>query len=139
MFCDTLQDHASYHKDKQVWSWFNSNPHWLEVHHLPPYSPEFNPSGRLWQHTRKNRTHNRFFSGVDALFAALTRVFTEMQSYPQLIQSYLSPFCWATCPFIYAQLYSVRLLWFWQGIPWLRGGAYKLDNGSGEMLRTHRA
>jgi hypothetical protein len=30
---------------------------------------------------------------VDALFATLTRVFTEMQSYPQLIQSYLTPFC----------------------------------------------
>ena len=28
-----------------------------------------------------------------ALFATLTRVFTEMQSYPQLIQSYLTFFC----------------------------------------------
>ena len=88
-----IQDNASYHKDADVWAWFKSNRHWLEVHQLPPYSPEFNPTERLWQHTRKNGTHNRFFGGMDALLATLTRVFGEMQSHPQLIQSYLTPFC----------------------------------------------
>ncbi|MGD0966373.1 MAG: transposase, partial [Candidatus Acidiferrales bacterium] len=65
----------------------------LEVHQLPPYSPELNPTERLWQHTRRNGTHNRFFSGVDHLLPTLTRVFDEMQSYPQLIRSYLTSFC----------------------------------------------
>jgi transposase len=60
-----IQDNASYHKDRKVWAWFKSNQHWPEVHQLPPYSPELNPTERLWQHTRKNGTHNRFFSGVD--------------------------------------------------------------------------
>ena len=59
-----IQDNASYHKDADVWAWFKSNRHWLEVHQLPPYSPEFNPTERLWQHTRKNGTHNRFFGGL---------------------------------------------------------------------------
>jgi hypothetical protein len=72
---------------------FKSNRHWLEVHQLPPYSPELNPTERLWQHTRKNGTHNRFFAGVDALLATLTRVFGEVQSQPELIRSYLVPFC----------------------------------------------
>ena len=88
-----IQDNASYHKHGDVWEWFKSNREWLEVHQLPPYSPELNPTQRLWQHTRKNGTHNRFFNDPDALLATLTRVFTEMQSYPQLIQSYLAPFC----------------------------------------------
>jgi len=65
------------HKDVEVWAWFRSNRHWLEVHQLPPYSPGLNPSERLWQHTRKNGTHNRFFSGLDALLATLTRVFRK--------------------------------------------------------------
>jgi len=82
-----------YHKEAEVWNWFKSNRHWLEVHQLPPYSPELNPTERLWQHTRKNGTHNRFFSGLDALVATLTRVFGEMQAHPQLITSYLAPFC----------------------------------------------
>src|SRR5205809_2954038 len=48
-----IQDNASYHKDKDVWSWFKSNRQWLEVHQLPAYCPELNPTERLWQHTRK--------------------------------------------------------------------------------------
>lgn len=88
-----IQDNASYHKDKVVWSWFKANRHWLEVHQLPPYSPELNPTERLWQHTRKNGTHNRFFLTVTDLIATLTRVFTDMQHQPILIQSYLAPFC----------------------------------------------
>jgi transposase len=88
-----IQDNASYHKDAEVWGWFKSNRHWLEVHQLPPYSPELNPTERLWQHTRTSGTHNRFFAGVDALVTTLTRVFGEMQSHPQLIRSYLAPFC----------------------------------------------
>ena len=70
-----IQDNASYHKDAEVWAWFKSNRHRLEVHQLPPYSPELNPTERLWQHTRKNGAHNRFFGCVDALLATLTRVF----------------------------------------------------------------
>lgn len=88
-----IQDNASYHKDADVWGWFQSNRHWLEVHQLPPYSPELNPTERLWQHTRKNGTHNRFFGSLDALLTTLIRVFGEMQSHPQLIRSYLTPFC----------------------------------------------
>ncbi len=57
-----IQDNASYHKDKQVWTWFRENRSWLHVAPLPPYSPQFNPTERLWQHTRKNGTHNRSYS-----------------------------------------------------------------------------
>jgi transposase len=88
-----IQDNASYHKDAEVWAWFHSNRHWLEVHQLPSYSPELNPTERLWQYTRKNGTHNRFFRSLDDLLATLARVFGEMQSHPQLIQPYLLPFC----------------------------------------------
>jgi hypothetical protein len=53
-----IQDNASYHKDATVWAWFADNCDWLEVHQLPSYCPELNPTERLWQHTRKNGTHN---------------------------------------------------------------------------------
>ncbi len=88
-----IQDNASYHKDADVWAWFRSNRDWLEVHQLPPYSPEFNPTERLWQHTRKSGTHNRYFASATELLGTLSRVFAEMQSCPALIRSYLLPFC----------------------------------------------
>jgi transposase len=87
-----IQDNASYHKDADVWRWFSANRHWLEVHQLPAYSPELNPTERLWQYTRKNGTHNRYFASQAELASTLTRVFREMQSYPELIHSSLVPF-----------------------------------------------
>ncbi len=88
-----IQDNASYHKDAQVWAWFRSNRHWLEVHQLPPYSPELNPTERLWQHTRRTGTHNRYFASEAELLGTLTRVFSEMQSCPATIRPYVLPFC----------------------------------------------
>ena len=88
-----IQDNASYHKDKDVWAWFKLNRGWLEVHNLPPYSPELNPTEPLWGHTRKKGTHNRFFQTEDELVSTLNRVFTDMQEDPQLIRGYLLPFC----------------------------------------------
>ena len=54
---------------------------------------EFNPVERLWQHTRKNGTHNRYFATEAELVGTLSRVFGEMQSHSELIRSYLLPFC----------------------------------------------
>ena len=56
-----IQDNASYHKEAEVWSWFRSNRHWLEVHQLPPYSPEFNPTERLWQRRTRDDTDSRLW------------------------------------------------------------------------------
>jgi transposase len=88
-----IQDNASYHKDADVWAWFAANRRWLEVHQLPPYSPEFNPVERIWQYTRKNGTHNRYFATLDEVFATLHRVFGDIQAKPELIQPHLSYFC----------------------------------------------
>ena len=78
-----IQDNATYHKDGDVWSWFAANRHWLEVHQLPPYSPEFNPTERLWRYTRQTGTHNRYFPDEQELTGTLSRVFSEMQSCPE--------------------------------------------------------
>ncbi len=88
-----VQDNASYHKHADVWDWFKRNRHWLDVHHLPPYSPEFNPTERLWQHTRKHGTHNRYYVSKTELIGTLTRVFGDMQAHPDTIRGYLQPFC----------------------------------------------
>lgn len=88
-----IQDNASYHKDGDVWLWFSDNRKWLEVYNLPPYSPEFNATERLWQHTRKVGTHNRYFATEQELSSTLFSVFNNIQKYPQTIQGYLKPFC----------------------------------------------
>ena len=88
-----IQDNASYHKDRDVYGWFAENRNWLEVHQLPPYSPELNPMERLWHHTRKEGTHNRYFVTVQEEYDTLVRVFRSMQKQPSQIRGYLRPFC----------------------------------------------
>ena len=65
--------------------WVAENPHLIELHRLPPYSPEFNPPEGVWKATRKLTTHNRFFSTVEERDAALTETFKTFQREPALI------------------------------------------------------
>lgn len=87
-----IQDNASYHKDKDVWAWFKANRSWWQVHNLPPYSPEFNATERLWHRTRVTGTHNRYFLDECELVKTLTTVFRSMQRKPEQITGYLRPF-----------------------------------------------
>jgi len=87
-----IQDNASYHKDQTVWLWFAENRKWLEVHNLPPYSPEFNAAERIWHHTRITGTHNRYFATEQELIGTLIRVFRKVQHCPEQITGYLQPF-----------------------------------------------
>lgn len=88
-----IQDNASYHKDSDVWDWFKDNRQWIEVYHLPPYSPEFNATERLWHHTRVSGTHNRYFDTKAELIQTLEHVFANMKNDPSSISGYLAPFC----------------------------------------------
>ena len=87
-----IQDNASYHKDADVWAWFQDNRGWLEVYNLPPYSPKFNAVEPLWHHVRLQGTHNKYFASVDELGNTLIRVFRSMQQNPDQIRGYLEPF-----------------------------------------------
>lgn len=87
-----IQDNAPYHKDGRVWEWFKANRSWLEVHNLPPYSPELNAQEPLWKHTRQNGTHNRCFKSQEEIYETLVKVFAGMQRNPSQIEGYLQPF-----------------------------------------------
>ena len=87
-----IQDNASYHKDGNVWLWFKDHRKWIEVVNLPPYSPELNAAERLWQHTRKNGTHNRCFNSDVEVYDVVSSVFKSIQRNPEQIRGYLRPF-----------------------------------------------
>ncbi len=110
-----IQDNASYRKDREVWSWFGANRHWLEVHQvhqLLPYSPAFNPTERFRQCTPRTGTHNRCFSQPLRVTRRPHPRNDEMQCHPELIRPHLASFCLSVCPFIYAHLYSRFRVWF---------------------------
>ena len=42
-------------------------PENLQLHFLPPYSPELNPQEHLWDELREKYFHNKVFDSLDAL------------------------------------------------------------------------
>jgi transposase len=60
-------DNARYHHAKILQPWLDSVSDLLELFFLPPYSPDLNPIEMLWKKTRREVTHNRFFSSLQIL------------------------------------------------------------------------
>jgi transposase len=85
-------DNARYHKEEQVKSWCKDNNRYIECWFLPPYSPEFNPMESIWGYTRRQGTHNRFFSNTDELIYSIKAVFRRIKHHPLLVQNYLLPY-----------------------------------------------
>ena len=61
-------DNARYHHAKILQPWLEEVADLLELFFLPPYSPDLNPIEMLWKKTRRNVTHNRFFSSLQELW-----------------------------------------------------------------------
>jgi transposase len=87
-----IQDNASYHKKPEVWDWLAQHRRQIEVFLLPSYSPELNATERLWHHTRKHSTHNRYFENPTELCQSLFATFANMQAHPETIRGLLTPF-----------------------------------------------
>ena len=73
-------------------AWLARNGDKIELHRLPPYSPEFNPTEGVWKTTRKLTTHNRFYPTVMARDAALILTFERFQREPELITRQVARF-----------------------------------------------
>ena len=56
-----IQANASSHKKPEGLEYFAKHHRQIEVFPLPPYSPDFNATERLWRYTRMHSTHNRYF------------------------------------------------------------------------------
>lgn len=64
-------------------AWLAKNKHRMELHRLPPYSPEYNPTEGVWKATRKAATHNRFYRTVEERDQALITTFQGFQANPK--------------------------------------------------------
>jgi len=74
-----IVDNAKYHHAKLHKEWREQHTDRFVLDFLPPYSPELNPSERVWKLTRRSCLHNRYFSqlkdvinAVEAQFSAWT-------------------------------------------------------------------
>jgi transposase len=73
-------------------AWLAQNRHRIELHRLPPYSPNFNPIEGAWKETKKRTTHNRFFRTVEERDAALRGTFATFRTQPALLAGHAARF-----------------------------------------------
>lgn len=72
--------------------WLAANKHRIELHRLPPYSPELNPIEGVWKETKKTTTHNRFYRTTQERDAALTATFERFDAQPACIYGRIARF-----------------------------------------------
>jgi transposase len=87
-----IQDNASYHKDRTVWTWFSDHRKHMEAFNLPAYSPQLNAVERIWHYARLHGTHNPYFATQDELRSALTSTFRSIQRNSEQVRGYLRPY-----------------------------------------------
>lgn len=74
-----ILDNAKYHRARILKTFFVQNRERLTLIFLPSYSPELNPIERVWRITRRQVTHNRYFSSKDELRTALNHQFARWE------------------------------------------------------------
>jgi transposase len=72
-------DNARFHHASALTPWLKEHRKEICLDFLPPYSPDLNPTERVWKLTRRLRTHNQYFPELDQLVASVTDQFTQWQ------------------------------------------------------------
>jgi transposase len=78
--------------DEDGKQWLEKNRNKIELHRLPPYSPEFNPVEGIWKLTRRRTTHNRFYATVAERDRSLRNTFKTFQRRPSLVANQVARF-----------------------------------------------
>jgi transposase len=72
-----ITDNAKYHHALLHKPWREQRADHFALDYLPPYSPELNPIERVWKLTRRRCLHNRYFSRLDDVIAAVELEFSQ--------------------------------------------------------------
>ncbi len=75
-----IVDNAAFHRKSAEWK--EKHKEQIELHYLPPYSPDLNPVEWVWKKTKHAATHNRFFETLKDLKEAVFRRFLRYHGNP---------------------------------------------------------
>jgi len=83
VFCDN----AGYYRNKDVRAYITTSK--IEMHFLPPYSPNLNPIERLWKFVNENVLYNKYYEKFSAFKEAVLGFLEGLFSPPQKIKELL--------------------------------------------------
>ena len=99
-YCVIL-DNAPWHKKAIRLIWKEQLEEYADIREkmeclpLPPYSPDLNPIEQVWRKTRREKTHNRYFSKLVQLIDTLDDYFTDFFAPNEPLRSLCSFSCFA--------------------------------------------
>ena len=68
-------DNAGWHKSKTL-----DLPHNIEMMHIPPYTPEMNPTKQIWDELREKHFANRLFNSINHVIDRLCVAVNSLSS-----------------------------------------------------------
>ncbi|MGA3325875.1 MAG: IS630 family transposase [Terriglobia bacterium] len=72
-----IADNARYHHARLHRDWRQQAAEHFRLDFLPPYSPELNPTERVWKLTRRLCVHNRYFASLGDVALAVETEFAN--------------------------------------------------------------
>jgi len=75
-----IVDNVRYHHASLHQKWCNKCRKRFVLLFMPPYSPELNPTERVWKLTRRKATHNQYFPTRDLVSNSVENVFDEWRT-----------------------------------------------------------
>lgn len=83
-----IWDNAGYHRSKLVRAFAEELG--VEVHYLPPYSPNLNPIERLWKIMHEAVTYNRYYENFESFTKAMRHFFRHIGKKKRLLRTRIS-------------------------------------------------
>lgn len=65
-------DRARWHRGEPIEAFLKTHPR-LRLEYLPPYQPGLNMQERIWRQVRYESTTNRWFEGLDTIWATVQK------------------------------------------------------------------
>ncbi len=81
-------DNHPVHKSKAVRTFVESQQGRLELHFLPPYSPELNPVEQIWRHAKSHQVGKQVITGSDKLKRLVISALRKLQKLPRIIRGF---------------------------------------------------
>ncbi len=69
-------DNGRSNKNKAIQAYLDTEPS-IQIHYLPPYSPNLNPIERLWKLMREVNTYNRYYDKFENFCKSIRKFFYE--------------------------------------------------------------
>lgn len=80
-----IWDNAGYHRDREIKNFAESLA--IELHYLPPYSPNLNPIERLWKIMHEHVTYNKYYESFSEFTEATINFFRNIGRNKSVLRS----------------------------------------------------